>query len=1053
MLSIVVKAILKHHRKIVAAWIILFILFLPFVNRLDEAIKYSEEEFIPKNIESNIGKDILSQYFEREKGEVHSILLAIRYNSSSYEDHDEVVRIIESVIETRGYNWIDRVISPTNAYEMIRDKYWEIMNASYNEIFEAVYENITELHSLLYELRNLTITTHDALYSAYDSYNSLGQVLYGIPFGYLEIWGEIYSHFYLSTYPDPKYNIYEVNALSQKILYNSIRIRYGGDDLDMILFYVSTFLKYWNDSFTEPYPDPSSIDNATLASLTINSIQNSVQAILINPFVPADIKESISEFVSNIRPNEWLDKEIYERKVIELSISRVYEEIIGLMSEIEVPLNITISKSMLMDIFELGRYVDYNSLNNYVLEVAVDISPAKYHDIIYKVYRLGERASEQSFRVLARNLTDQVFKDILLQHPPPKYPNAIISRDIGMLGRDRKTALIVLEYNETDVDSIKEVVNVLEAIISMEVKRGRVEEGYVTGEDVLWMEMEEMNRADIDNIDRMTVILVIVLLSILLSSFVAPLLPLITIGSAIFLAQGILYLLSTLLGFNIHYLSRSFLVTIMMGAGVDYAIYIIYRYFEERGEGTDIKLSVFRSGKFGGEAVLSSGATVMAGFGSLAISRVGILSSVGITLMFGILIALLTAVILIPSILMLIGDKVMWPRKKPPSGASRGKLLKKAAEYSVKKPWAILIIFMVVTLIFIPPTIRMSRSYDTFGMIPQMESKKGYDFIIDNFGSKYLSKVDLIIVLPEPILINGTINVELYKALADIITNLSDIDNIDPNNIYGPTAPYGKYVEPGNISIQDIESMRRFIGKDPRYVRYELGLLVIYTSSEAFDAVDDMRSSLKSLIYEKIPGSSYYVTGGSALLSDVLNLIDEDFYIRIIPTVLMLIYIILFILLRSVFIPVRLIITILMSILWSVGLLTIIFQFGIGIGIYWMIPILLFSLLMGLGMDYDIFLVSRIKEEVGRGKSDEDAIVKSVERTGLVITACGLILASALGTLMLSSSYILIESGFTLSVAIILDTFLVRIFLVPSIMMLLKRWNWWPGKPSVVEEL
>jgi RND superfamily putative drug exporter len=142
-----------------------------------------------------------------------------------------------------------------------------------------------------------------------------------------------------------------------------------------------------------------------------------------------------------------------------------------------------------------------------------------------------------------------------------------------------------------------------------------------------------------------------------------------------------------------------------------------------------------------------------------------------------------------------------------------------------------------------------------------------------------------------------------------------------------------------------------------------------------------------------------------------------------------------------------------MSILWSVGLLTIIFQFGIGIGIYWMIPILLFSLLMGLGMDYDIFLVSRIKEEVGRGKSDEDAIVKSVERTGLVITACGLILASALGTLMLSSSYILIESGFTLSVAIILDTFLVRIFLVPSIMMLLKRWNWWPGKPRVVEEL
>jgi RND superfamily putative drug exporter len=162
---------------------------------------------------------------------------------------------------------------------------------------------------------------------------------------------------------------------------------------------------------------------------------------------------------------------------------------------------------------------------------------------------------------------------------------------------------------------------------------------------------------------------------------------------------------------------------------------------------------------------------------------------------------------------------------------------------------------------------------------------------------------------------------------------------------------------------------------------------------------------------------------------------------------------ILFLLLRSVFIPIRLILTILMSILWAVGFLILLFQFYIGMGIYWIIPILLFSLLMGLGMDYDIFLVSRIKEEVGRGRSDEDAIVRSVEKTGLVITACGLILAAALGTLMLSSSYILIESGFTLSLAILLDTFLVRIFLVPSIMMVLKKWNWWPSKPKVVEEL
>ena len=98
---------------------------------------------------------------------------------------------------------------------------------------------------------------------------------------------------------------------------------------------------------------------------------------------------------------------------------------------------------------------------------------------------------------------------------------------------------------------------------------------------------------------------------------------------------------------------------------------------------------------------------------------------------------------------------------------------------------------------------------------------------------------------------------------------------------------------------------------------------------------------------------------------------------------------------------------------------------------------------MGLGMDYDIFLMTRVKEEVMKGKSDEEAIAHAVEYTGSIITICGVIMAGAFGTMMLSSMGMLQEFGFGLCFAILIDATIVRIYLVPAIMILLKKWNWW----------
>jgi len=187
------------------------------------------------------------------------------------------------------------------------------------------------------------------------------------------------------------------------------------------------------------------------------------------------------------------------------------------------------------------------------------------------------------------------------------------------------------------------------------------------------------------------------------------------------------------------------------------------------------------------------------------------------------------------------------------------------------------------------------------------------------------------------------------------------------------------------------------------------------------------------------------VGGTTATLHDIQQMTNEDFQFMIVVTMVG-IFIILFIILVSVLVPLRLMLTILLSISWTLAIATVYFSYAQGYPIFWIMPMVLFIVMMGLGLDYDIFLTTRIREEVLKGKTDSEAITTAVERTGSIITACGIIMAGAFGSMMISTMGMLTEFGFALGFAILLDAMLVRTYLVPAIMILLQKWNWWaPG--------
>ena len=183
-------------------------------------------------------------------------------------------------------------------------------------------------------------------------------------------------------------------------------------------------------------------------------------------------------------------------------------------------------------------------------------------------------------------------------------------------------------------------------------------------------------------------------------------------------------------------------------------------------------------------------------------------------------------------------------------------------------------------------------------------------------------------------------------------------------------------------------------------------------------------------------------TGTAVIMYDVSEEVKEQFtYIEVL--VIILILILLFVVMRSYLIPIRSVLTILMSITWTLAMTRLIFVDLMGGELLWLVPIMLLVICLGLGMDYDILLTTRIKENrMHLGMTNDDAIKHAVTHTGSVITICGLIMGGAFGTLMISGMPLLKEFGFALCFAILVDALLVRTYIVPAIMHLLGEWNW-----------
>lgn len=716
----------------------------------------------------------------------------------------------------------------------------------------------------------------------------------------------------------------------------------------------------------------------------------------------------------------------------------------------------------MLDVFTLTNFQDSRTAVPYALGVFRNVTAAKpaFFDDLYA--RLTQGANETALRAFAK---EEAIAYNLSATPlvlPVDVTRFFVSPDHRIL---LANYAFTQDTNFETADKrqpVKDDVTALRRIVA-QVKQAYGVQGqvYVTGDAPSTVDNERTFGGGTEFIA--TIVLVIVLIGLYFRSAISPAFPILTIAIALMIANLFVYFVAVYL-FAVDFTVTAVLQTVLLAVGTDYSIFLVSRYRDERQDGRDRKEAVRNAVVWAGESVTTSGGAVLVSFFALSLGSFPFLRTMGLTLGAAVTLALGIALTFIPSVLLLLGNRVFWPsakavtRRRPKDRAHwtrTERYFHGAATVSMKHAKAILVAAILITLPAMYIVLTDQPTYDfTQGAAPT-ESTQGLEAISDSFGYGFIFPTYVVVRFPDPILLSdGNVSVRELDGLHNLSTRVLSRD-AGVKSVEGPTNPQGSEVDYRNLSSVDaatreaiLVAMAPYIGKDNRTARLLLVLADPPFSREALTAADRLREEIPAIAADDpvLAATSIYIGGVSPVLNDVRHNLDRDLQVMALVVMAGLFVVLLFVL-GSVLIPVRAILTILLSISWTLALTIVLFHTWMAVDIIFILPLALFVMAMGLGMDYDIFIITRVREEVAKGKPDSEAIAEATTRTGGIISACGIVMAGAFFTLMLSASPLLKEIGFALAFAILLDSMVVRIYLVPAIMVLAGKYNWWaPGR-------
>ena len=712
----------------------------------------------------------------------------------------------------------------------------------------------------------------------------------------------------------------------------------------------------------------------------------------------------------------------------------------------------------MLPVFRLSNFTDAALVESYALSVYGQVPVARL-SFFEDLARVPANATDTELRSFARAESlryDPLAAPFVL---PLNVTRFFVSPDRTIVlmnyAFEKESRYVDAAHREPiaeDVFAMREYVARMKAAYAADART------YVTGSAPSDIDSEQAFGGGAEFI--VTILLVVVLIGLYFRSVVSPAFPILTIAIAIMIANLFVYLVAVYL-FSVDFTVTAVLQIVLLATGTDYSIFLVSRYRDERRDGRSKEEAVRNAVIWAGESVTTSGGAVLISFAALSLGSFPILKTMGLTIGFAVTVALAIALTFIPAIVLVLGDRVFWPSGKSVAKSrprteltATERYFRGAARFSMRHAKTVLIVALLIT---VPATYIVLTDTPTFDFsqgAPPTESSEGLDAISGAFGHGFVFPTVIVVRFPGPVVLaDGSLSIPRLDALdrlsRDIVAREPGVKSIE-----GPTNPQGSFVDYRNLSSMPeaqrapiLSAMGSYIGRDNKTVRLLAVLRDKPFSLEAISTIDRLGAVIRddTTSDPAFQGAEVFLGGVTAVLHDVRDNTNRDLQIMALVVVTGL-FIVLLLVLGSVLIPIRAILTILLSISWTLALTILLFHFWRGIDVIFILPLALFVMAMGLGMDYDIFIITRVREEVSRGASDPEAITEATTRTGGIISACGIVMAGAFFTLMLNRSPFLQEIGFALAFVILLDSMVVRIYLVPAIMVLAGKYNWWaPG--------
>ncbi|GLY83682.1 membrane protein [Actinoallomurus iriomotensis] len=553
------------------------------------------------------------------------------------------------------------------------------------------------------------------------------------------------------------------------------------------------------------------------------------------------------------------------------------------------------------------------------------------------------------------------------------------------------------------------------------------------------------------------VVLALGVLLLAFGSFLAAGVPIVVSLAALAVAYSLIHVGASIA--QVHPTAPMVAAMLGLGAGIDYSLFVVTRHRRQLADGMDVEASVGRALATSGHAVVFAGGTVVFAICGLWFSGITFIGIIGLASATAVLLMVTGALTLLPAVLGALGtdiDRYRLPRVRPDKATHRWE---RWGRHVDRNAWPYAIAATAFLLFLATPVLSLRFGIMADSTLPHSNSaRRAYDVTAENFGPGWYSPFAVVASVPSPAdPPRADESTKTAKGWSALRREPGGRLNVSPDDRPAPNPQARRLGE---------ELQRRFRGVhdvaavDNMVVAGDSVILTVVPASRpetaaTADLVRNLRENVIPPIMRAHPGARAYVGGESPAIIDMATIVKQrmPYVVVVVVGVALVLLVIAF---RSVLVPLKAALMNLLSIGASYGVVTAVFQWGWGIRLIGLdqpmpivsfVPLFMFALIFGLSMDYEVFLLSRVREEYLRTGDPHESVVKGIGSTARLITSAALIMIFVFLSFLGQPDSMVKMMGIGLASAVAVDATVVRLVLVPALMSLLGHANWWfPGR-------